>query len=328
MNHSIRYLLLLFVAASLQVVFHPCRAQASAYPAKPIRLVVGYPPGGATDGAARLIAGKLGAALGQPVVIDNKPGAASSVGAAAVAQAAPDGYTLLMGSVTAISIAPHVYRKPVYDPRRDFVPVALVGRVPQVLVVNPSVPATDLKQLIELVRKGGGSFDYASFGAGSSAHLTMEMLKKSAQLDMTHVPYKGSGAALTDVIGGQVPMAMDTLQSTQSFIRSGKLRAIATSAEQRTILAPDLPTFSELGYPELTLSPWYGVFAPAATPPAIVEQLAAAITRATDSPELRSKFAGLGIEPIRLTGSAARSFLEEEHERWGEADRVSGAYLD
>jgi tripartite-type tricarboxylate transporter receptor subunit TctC len=318
----------LIALAVLPALPHDSRAQSSTYPDRPIRVVVASTPGGATDGAARLLAARLSAEFGQPVVIDNRPGAGGTVGTAAAAQATPDGYTLLMGATTSMSIAPYLYRKLPYDPRRDFVPVALVGRVPQVLVVNPSVPATDLQALIALVKKGGGSIDYATFATGSSAHLTVELLKKAAQLEMTHVPYKGSGAALTGLIGGQVPIAMDTLQSVQPLVRSGKLRAIATSAEQRTSLAPELPTFAELGYPALTLSPWYGVFAPAGTPDYIVERLAAAVLRAMGASDMREKLANLGAEPMLLTGPAAHAFLDREAGRWAEAARISGAQLD
>lgn len=327
MNQSLKFIIRATVTATLLLLIGPCFAQ-DAYPTKPVRMVVGYPPGGATDGAARIVANKLGPVLGQPVVMDNKPGVGSTLGTAAVAHAAPDGYTLLMGNTTAMSIAPHLYKKLGYDPRRDLVPVALIGRVPLVLFVHPSVPATDLKGLVELLKKSAGKYDYATFGNGSSAHLTMEMLKGSAGVDIRHVPYKGSSAAINDVLGGQVPLAMDTMQSTQQHFVAGKLRPIAMSGEERSTLAPELPTFAELGYPKMTLSPWYGVFVPAGTPGAIVEQLASAISRSMRTSDMQAQLATQGAELMVLTGAAARDFLDEDDARWAEAARISGAQLD
>ena len=327
MNKSLKFLILATAASTLLLLFGPCFAQ-DAYPTKPIRMVVGYPAGGATDVTGRLVANKIAPLLGQPVVMDNKPGVGSTLGTLAVAQAAPDGYTLLMGNTTAMSIAPHLYKKLGYEPRRDLLPVALVGRVPLVLFVHPSVPATDLKSLIELLKKNPGKYDYATFGNGSSAHLTMEMLKLSADVDVRHIPYKGSSAAINDVLGGQVLMAMDTLQSAQPHFLAGKLRPIAMSGEARSSLAPQLPTFAELGYPKMTLSPWYGVFVPTGTPGAIVEQLASAISRTMRTSDMQAQLATQGAELMVLTGADARTFLDKDDVRWAEAARISGAQLD
>ena len=327
MNRTLRFLIVATIASTLLTLLAPALAQL-AYPTKPIRMVVGFPPGGAADVAARLVANKLGPVLRQPVIIDNKAGVGSTLGAAAAAQSAPDGYTLLMGNTTAISIAPHLYKKLAYDPHRDLVPVALIGRVPLVLFVHPSMPATDLEGLIALLKKSGGAYNYATFGNGSSAHLAMEMLKQSAGVDITHVPYKGSASAINAALGGQVRVAMDTMQTTQPHFLAGKLRPIAMSGEARSSLAPELPTFAELGYPKMTLSGWYGVFAPAGTPAAIVEQLASAISRTVRTPDMQAQLAAQGAELMVLTGAAVRDFLDKDAARWAEAARISGVRLD
>jgi tripartite-type tricarboxylate transporter receptor subunit TctC len=290
--------------------------------------VVGFPAGGVTDATARLVGSKLGAALGQPVIVDNKPGAGGTLGTAAVAQAAPDGYTLLMGTTSSVSIAPHIYKKLPYDPGRDLVPIAIVVRVPQLLVVNPAFPARDFKSLIALLKSSPGKYDYASFGNGSSPHLTMELLKRSAGLEVTHVPYKGNAAASSDVIAGQVPMLFDTLGQSLAQVQAGKLRALAITTETRFGLAPDVPTFAELGHPQLGLTPWYRVFAPAGTPNAIVGRLAAEIRRGLDTPDTRALLLKQGAELVLLERPAARDFLDRESRQWGEAARLSGARLD
>lgn len=326
MNRTFRFLVLTAAASALLLAFGPSRAQ-TAYPIRPIRMVVGYPLGSPIDGSARLVATRLGAVLGQPVVVDNKAGF-GTLGTAAAARAAHDGYTLLMGSTTAMTIAPHLYAKLPYDPRRELVPVALVGRLPQVLVVNPAVPAADFKSLVELLKKSGGTLDYATFGNGSSSHLTMELLKKAARIDLRHIPYKSSVAAISDVVGGQVPLGMDVLQSARPHIESGRLRAVAISAEARSTMAPELPTLAELGYPGITLSPWVGVFAPAGTPDAIVQRLAQALTEVMAAPDMQAQLARQGAEPMLLTGPAARAFLDRDGARWAEAARVSGVRLE
>jgi tripartite-type tricarboxylate transporter receptor subunit TctC len=328
MHRFIKYLLSALAALALQIQLTAVALGQPAYPTKPIRMIVGYLPGGAADNLARLVANKLGAELGQPVIVDNKSGAGSTLGTAAVAKSAPDGHTLLMGSTTGISSAPHLYKNLGYDPRRDLVPVALVAQMPQVLVVNPSVPATDLRGLIEWIKKGGTPVNYASFGNGTSAHLTMELLKNATGLDLRHIPYKGSSAALTDVIGGEVLVAMDTFQATQPHVQAGKLRAIAMSGKARSSLAPQLPTFAELGYPAMTLGLWFGVFVPAGTPGAIVDKLTDAITRLMQAPGMQAQLARQGAEPMVLTGTAARDFLDKDRAQWAEAARISGARLD
>ncbi|MGO4396317.1 Bug family tripartite tricarboxylate transporter substrate binding protein [Variovorax sp. M-6] len=327
MNRTLRFRILAAMALAPWATLASSALAEPVYPIRPIRMVVGYPLGSPIDGSARLVAERLGAALGQPVIVDNKAGF-GTLGTAAAARAAHDGYTLLMGSTTAMAIAPRLYSKLPYDPRRDLVPVALLGRLPQVLVVNPAVPAADLKSLVELMKKSGGTFDYATFGNGSSSHLTMELLKQAARVDLRHIPYKSSVAAISDVIGGQVPLGMDVLQSARPHIESGRLHALAISAEARSSVAPDLPTLAELGYPGITLSLWVGVFAPAGTPDAIVQRLAGALKGVMDAPDMQAQLAKHGAEPMFVSGPAAGAFLDRDGARWAEAARVSGVRLD
>jgi tripartite-type tricarboxylate transporter receptor subunit TctC len=328
MHHTRRFLILGVIVSSALAASLPSAAQQPSWPAKPIRLLVAFPPGGGGDVTARLVANKLGNALGQPVLVENRPGAGGTVGTAEAARAAPDGHTLLLGSASTISIAPHVYTKLTYRPRRDFVPVTLVQQGSQLLAVNPSVPAKDLETLVEVLKASNGSFNYASYGTGTSSHLAMEMFKRAAGVEINHVPYKGSGPAVTDLIGGQIPVGMSTFEGIDPHVRTGKLRALAITSPVRSTLAPDVPTFAELGYPALTLSPWYGVFAPAGTPDAVVQKLAAEIRNVVDTPDTRAQFAQLGAEVMLLDGQDARTFLAKDDAHWAEAARLSGAVLD
>lgn len=304
-------------------------AMAQTYPTKPIRLVVGYTPGGATDGVARVIAAKLAPVLGQSVVIENKPGGGGTIGTAQVAQASADGYTLLLGTSSSISIAPFVYKTLPYNARRDFVPIILVARVPQVLVMHPGFVQGGLAAVVQSAKKAPGKHAYGSVGNGSSTHLAMEVFKQKAGIAITHVPYKGSAPAETDLIGGQIPLVLDTLQGALPYIRSGKSRALAISTETRSRLAPEIPTFTELGYPDVSnLSAWYGIMAPANLPAPIAEKLATEIEKIVRSPDTQAQLLQLGAEPTPLSGAAFAKFLEAEHKRWGEAAKVSGAQID
>lgn len=304
-------------------------AMAQTYPTKPIRLVVGYTPGGATDGVARVIAAKLGPALGQSVVVENKAGGGGTIGTGQVAQAKADGYTLLLGTSSSISIAPFVYKTLSYNVQRDFVPITLVATVPQVLVMHPGFVRGGLPAVVQLAKKEPGKHAYGSVGNGSSTHLAMEMFKQKAGIDITHVPYKGSAPAETDLIGGQIPLALDTLQGALPYIRSGKSQALAISTAKRSRLAPEIPTFTELGYPGVSnLSAWYGIMAPANLPAPIAEKLAAEIEKIVRSPDTQAQLLQLGAEPTPLSGAAFAKFLDAERKRWGEAARVSGAQID
>ncbi|MEJ8851264.1 tripartite tricarboxylate transporter substrate binding protein [Variovorax rhizosphaerae] len=320
---------LLKIGAALGGLLLCTGAWSQAYPSKPIKLLVGYTAGGATDGVARVIATRLGPVLGQPVVIENKPGGGGTLATAQVAQSKPDGYTLLLGTSSSNTIAPFVYKSLAYDTQKDFTPVALLAQVPLVLVTHPGLVQGGLADLVTLAKKDPGKYAYASVGNGSSTHLIMEMFKQKAKIEVTHVPYKGSAPGQTDVIGGQVPMMMDTLQAALPFIKSGKVKALALSGDKRSELAPDIPTFAELGYPEMSgLRAWYGVMGPAGMPPEVTQKLATEIDKIVRSQEVRTQMLQLGAEPAALGGAAFAKFLESEHTRWGEAAKVSGAQVD
>lgn len=330
MSRTRRFFIRAAIAGSVLALTVPGFAQpATSWPVKPIRFIVGFPAGGAADTVARHLANKLGPALGQPVVVDNKPGAGSTVSAAVAAQAPPDGYTLLLGSASGISTPQHVFKKLAYDPRRDFVPVALFGRLPLLLVVNPAIPAKDLRGVVEHLKASAEPVHYGSFGVGSTSHLAMELLKRSAGAQMTHVPYKGSPQMHGEMLGAQgVSMAIDSIHSTLPLIEAGKLRAIASTGAQRTLLLPQLPTFTEQGHPDISFSGWFGVFAPVGTPDAVVKRLSAEMARAVKLPDLREQLAQIGVEAIHVDGPAAAAFLEMDHALWGEAARIADVQLD
>ncbi|NDP60795.1 MAG: tripartite tricarboxylate transporter substrate binding protein, partial [Oxalobacteraceae bacterium] len=265
----------------------PGIASAAGYPEKPITLVVPYPPGGATDIIGRVVAQKLGGALGQTVVIDNRGGAGGNIGAAAVAKAAPDGYTLLMGALTSHSIMATLEKKTIkYDLEKDFAPITMVGSVPLVFVVHPSVPAQNLQQLIAFGKSKPGYLTYASSGAGAPQRLAAELFKRMAGLDILHVPYKGSGPAMVDLVGGQVLMMVETVPAALSFITAGKLRALAVSTSQRIPMLPDVPTATEAGLPGFDVSSMFGVLAPAGTPEPIVNRLNMELVKILQMPDV------------------------------------------
>jgi len=259
-------------------------AAAQNYPTKPIRLVVPFPAGGTTDILARAAAQKLSEALGQQVVVDNRPGAGGNIGADIVAKSAPDGYTLLMGTVGTHAINPSLYTKMPYDHFKDFVPVVLVAGVPNVLVVTPSLPVNSVQDLIKLAKEKPGQINFASSGSGTSIHLSGELFKTMTGVEMTHVPYKGSSPALTDLMGGQVQLMFDNLPSALPQIKGGKLRAIAVTSTKRAPALPDIPTMAESGLPGFEASSWFGVLAPAGTPPAVVTRINTEINKWLQSP--------------------------------------------
>src|SRR5664279_1265564 len=260
-------------------------ASAQGYPTRPIRLVVPFPAGGTTDILARAVSQKLTEAFGQAVVVDNRPGAAGNIGSDLVAKSTPDGYTLLMGTVGTHAINPSLYAKMPYDHIKDFVPVVLVAGVPNVLEVNTSVPVHSVNDLIKLAKDKPGQINFASSGAGTSIHLSGELFKTMAGVDMTHVPYKGSSPALTDLMGGQVQIMFDNLPSSLALIKAGKLRAIAVTSLKRSPALPDVPTISESGVPGFEASSWFGVLAPAGTPAPIVARINSEVNKWLQSPE-------------------------------------------
>jgi tripartite-type tricarboxylate transporter receptor subunit TctC len=308
--------LLRYLASTLLVCLSlAAAAQASDFPNKAIRLVVPFPPGGATDAAARLVAVKMSEHWGQPVLVDNRAGAGGNVGSDLVAKSPADGYTLVMGVTGSHAINTSLYSKMPYDPVTDFVAISQVAVVPNVLVVHPSVPAKNLAELMALAKKEPGKLNYASLGNGTAAHLGMEMLKSEAGADITHVPYKGSAPAVSDLLAGQVQMMVDGLPSALPHIKAGKLRAIALTSLRRSPSLPDLPTISE-SYPGFYADAWSGLFAPKGTPQPVVDKLSAEVQRILKLPDVREKLAALGAEPVGSTQAEFTAHVKREIDKW------------
>jgi tripartite-type tricarboxylate transporter receptor subunit TctC len=302
--------------------------QAPAYPSRPIRLVVPFPPGGATDILARDVAQKLTEAWGQSVVVDNRPGAGGNIGSELVAKAPPDGYTLLMGTVGTHAINASLYAKMPYDHIRDFAPVILVAGVPNVLVVNPALPVNTVAELIAYAKANPGKLNFASSGNGTSIHLSGELFKVMAGVQMTHVPYKGSAPAVADLISGQVQLMFDNLPPSLPQIKAGKLRALAVTSSTRAPALPDVPTMAEAGLPGFEASSWFGVLAPAGTPPAIVAKLNAEIARWLATPEAKERLSKQGAD---AAGGSPEDFVKHiaaETTKWAKVVKDSGAKVD
>ncbi|XUP18081.1 tripartite tricarboxylate transporter substrate binding protein [Variovorax sp. DAIF25] len=278
----------------------PAAAQQD-YPAKPIRLIVPFTPGGVTDTGARVVADKLGARLGQSVVVDNRPGASGNIGTQMVASAAPDGYTLLLGFDGTLVINPHVYAKVPFDTLKDFVPVSKIGDAVLIIVVHPSVPAKTLSELVAYSKTNPGGVSYGSAGTGSTPHLAGELLKARTGANFVHVPYKGGGQSMTDLVGGSLPMLYTAVAGAYPFVQKGQIRPIAVSSAQRLASLPDVPTVAESGVPGFESSSWIGILAPAKTPQPIVERLQRELHAVVQSPEVRERLASLGISALGNT---------------------------
>ena len=316
-----------FVLAAL-VAVSAVHASAQTYPNKPIRLVVPFPPAGTTDILAREVGQRLTEALGQSVVIDNRPGAAGNIGSDIVAKSAPDGYTLLMCTVSSHAINPSLYSKLPYDHIKDFAPVILVARVPNVLEVNPGVPVNTVADLIKLAKEKPGQINFASSGSGTSIHLSGELFKTMTGVDMVHVPYKGSAPALADLMGGQVQVMFDNLPSSLQQIKAGKLRAIAVTSSERAPALPDIPTIAESGVPGFEATSWFGVLAPAGTPPAIVNRLNAEIDKWLQSDSGKAQLLEQGALPAGGTPDEFAAYIRAETEKWAKVVKLSGAKVD
>ncbi|MFO1304823.1 MAG: tripartite tricarboxylate transporter substrate binding protein [Burkholderiales bacterium] len=312
-----------FVAATF--VIATGFASAQSYPSKPIRLIVPFPPGGATDIVGRAFAQKLSEQLGQPVVVDNKPGAGGTIGSDLAAKAPPDGYTLLMATTSTHSIAPSLYTSLPYDPSRDFVPIAHIADSTNLLVVGAMVPAKDVKELIALAKAQPGKLTYASSGSGTIVHLTGELFNMMAGTQMTHVPYKGTALAVPDIMSGQVTMIFDNIVSAQPGLKTGKVKALAISGTQRSPLAPELPTVAESGLPGFASDTYFGLFAPAGTPKAIVDKLNADTNKILAQPDFREKLAGLGADTAGGTSEAFAVLIRTERDKWAKVVKASGA---
>jgi tripartite-type tricarboxylate transporter receptor subunit TctC len=303
-------------------------AFAQAWPAKPIKWIVPFAPGGTTDILARTIGEKLSVALGQPVVVENKPGAGGGLGADFVAKAAPDGYTILGGTISTHAINASLYKDLPYDPVKDFVAVTLIARVPNMLVVNNDVPAKTVAELIALMKKNPGTYTFASSGNGTSQHLSGELFKSMAGVDMQHIPYKGSPPALQDVMGGSVTMTFDNITTAWPLAKSGKLRALGVTTAKRSPAAPDVPTLAEAGLTGYEIGSWQGVFAPAGTPPAIIKRLNTEIVKIINLPDVQEKLLLLGAEPVGNSSEEFTVLVKAEGAKWGDIVKKSGAKVD
>lgn len=301
--------------------------QAAGYPDKAVRVVVGFSAGGTTDVIARIMAKELTEELGQSFVIENKPGAGSNIGAEYVARATPDGYTLYFVAVTS-AINQTLYPKLNFNLVKDFAPVALAAKVPNVLVVNPKVPAKTVKEFVDYAKANPGKLAFASSGSGTSIHMAGELFKLQAGVDVLHVPYKGSAPALTDLIGGQVQFMFDNMPSSWPHAQSGKLRALAVTTKERSPSAPDLPTMAESGFPNFDVSSWFGLIAPANTPPEVVAKLNAAMLKGLDKPEVKRAFEDLGAVPVKTTPAEFGQFIKSEVDTWATVVKASGAKVD
>jgi tripartite-type tricarboxylate transporter receptor subunit TctC len=298
-----------------------------AFPSRPITIVVPQAAGGANDAIARVVGQKLSQLLGQSVVVDNRPGAGGNVGTAYVAKSKPDGYTLLAQADSAQVINPWLYKSTGFDPVKDFAPVAPLAHAGYVLVAHPSFPANNVKEMIALAKASPGKYTIASAGNGTLNHLIGEMLSKAAGIELTHVPYKGSAAAATDVVGGQVPLSVQSLPSSIAFIKSGKLKVLGVVNEKRVAALPDSPTIGETirGFGK---TPWYGLFAPAGTPPAVVAQLQAAVVKALDDKEVIDRLAGVGTEPFKGTSAQLGALVQSDLQMWKQVVQDTGAKID
>ena len=311
-----RFPLLWCCALALAFALVPGAAFAQAYPSKSLRWVVPFPPGGAMDVIARTLAERMSVSMGQAVVMENRPGAGGNIGSDLVAKAAPDGQTLLIVSIGQ-AVNPALYAAMPFDAQKDFEPVSLLAVVPNMLVANLSVPAQNVRQIVELARAQPGKLTYASAGNGTSIHLAGELFASMANVNMLHVPYKGSGPAVTDLIGGQVNLMFDSITSALPHVKAGRLKAFAVTGAKRSKAVPDLPTIAEAALPGYELNPWFAVFVPARTPRAIVERLNRELLAAIDLPETQKKLDLIGAERVGSTPAELAAHLKRETERWG-----------
>jgi tripartite-type tricarboxylate transporter receptor subunit TctC len=314
-------LALVLAACALAAASGPSLGQ---YPVKPVRIVVPYPPGGTTDILARLVAGRLTDRLGQSFIVENRPGAAGAIGSQAVAKSAPDGYTLVMGTVSSHGINSALYKSLPYDPVKDFAPVTNVASTPNVITVNPDLPVKTLGELLTLAREKPGKLNFGSTSQGGSPHMSAELLKMLTRVDMVHVPYKGAGPMLADLIGGQVQIGFDNLPSSMGHIRSGKVRAIAVTTPARWPGAPEIPTVAESGVAGYEVSGWFGLLAPAGTPKPVVDALYAALSEILRQPEVQKQMLELGAAPIANTPEAFGRQIAGEVEKWRKVVAATG----
>ena len=306
----------------------PMLAGAQAFPARSLRMVVGFPPGGPNDIAARVVSQKLGELLGDKVVIENRPGAAGNIGSELVARAAPDGHTLLMGSAGPQAINPALYPNLPFDMLRDLAPVSLVAQIPSGLVVNPAVPASSVAELIALAKKQPGKLHYGSGGAGTTLHLSGALFAMAAGVQLTHVPYKGTAPAITDVAGGQVEMIFAAIPSVLPLVNAGKLRLLAVTTRARSQAAPGVPTVAEAGLADYEVTPWFGVFTTGGTPRGVVRRLSDEVRKAVASSEVRESFAKQGLEASTSTPEEFEAMLRAEIAKWSQVVKATGVTVN
>ena len=311
------------LALTFVLFFAP--AFAADWPGKPVTIVVPWPPGGPSDIAARPVAKGLTESLGQSFIVDNRGGASGNIGTAAVTRASPDGYTLLITSSSPIVINPALYKQMAYDPAKDLIPITNLLRVPLVLTAHPSVPANNVKELIALINSQQGKFQYASAGTGTPQHLTGELFKTAAKLDVIHVPYKGSAPAITDLLGGHVPVMFDSMVAILPHIKTGKVKPIAVTSAKRSPQLPDVPTFAESGLPAVESYAWYGFFAPTGTPKDIVAKLNSETLKVMKQPDFQKVLADTGSDFVGDTPENFAAFVKTEAVKWGEIVKKSGA---
>ena len=308
----------------LAAVCAHAQPQAGSYPNRPIKLIVTVPPGGAADFIARLLANKLSASMGQPVVVENKAGASGALASDFVAKSAPDGYTLLQSSITTHGIGPHLMAKLPYDPVTSFAPVTMLASLPLIMTVNADLKVNSLAEFLALARERPGRLAFASSGNGGAPHMAGELLKGAASIDMLHAPYKGSGPAGADLVGGQVQVMFDGAPSLLPHITSGKIRTLAAASPKRNPLLPQVPTFAELGLPAVNVALWYGLMAPAGTPPEIIARINREVNQALKSPDVLERFAAQGTEPLGGSPEQAAAYVKQELDRWGPVVKRAG----
>jgi tripartite-type tricarboxylate transporter receptor subunit TctC len=310
------------------VSFLALAAQAQDFPSKPVRIVVPWPPSGNVDITARAIAPALGEALGQQVIVENRAGAAGRIGSEAVARSAADGYTLLLGSSGTITAGPAVFKNLGYDPVKDFVPVGGIQSVPIVLTVAPKTPAATYQEYVALAKKKDGQLSIASAGSGSSNHLAIELLIRMADLKLLHVPYKGSGPALTDLLGSQVESMMDQLTASIGYIKDGRLRALAISSRTRSSLLPNVPTLDELGVKGYEATTFTGLFVPTGTPPVAFERLVSSLKKALQDPTVRERYKAMGVDLIEMSQAEFAAYVRDDYEKWKRVAREGNIVVD
>ena len=317
-----------FIAAAAGAPFARLSGAQDKYPGKPIRLIVPFAPGGSSSIVARAFSTKMAEALGQEIIIDNRPGGAGNIAMEAAAKAEPDGYTLIMGHIGSLAVNPYMFAKLPFDTNRDFAPVSLLAKVPSIFVVNSSVPVKNLREMLAYCKANPGKVYYGSAGNGSAGHLAFEYLKLATKMEIQHVPYKGTGPQLTDLIGGQTQASSAGTPPLMPFVKSGKLRVFAVGTAKRLSELPEVATVAEQGYPGFETVQWYGLLAPAKTPPAIIKRLADEAGKAARSKEVQARFADDSTEEVGSTPAEFAEFIKKEQARWSQVVKSAGIKAD